>query len=241
MTYPPAVELWIWLVLMVGTPLVGATAAAVIRWRARRSIASQVRRTPLCAIGAITDNTRGPVAVHGTTRALATLHAPVATVPVIGFRLTIQFDDPGGREASSRPQSLDLSQIVEFDLVDATGTLRVMGHPVALLAAPREVDPATLAVTLTRPDVERLVQQQGFSVVDLVAGRNLRAVERLLLPDTEVYVLGQPRREIDSSGGGAGYRAPPTRLWLEAPRGTALIVADCQRDLLLQQIQRLAG
>lgn len=222
---------------LAGVSAVTAAAVAVRRWRLRRSLAEQCRRTPVTRVHELPVGAKQRVALEGHARALETLAAPFSGKRAIGFRVTVVFEDPGGREAPRR-REVELSQILEFEVVDGSGHARVRGGPAVLAAAPRELDPGQVAVALTRPEVEQLILQQGLSAVDLVTGRNLRVTEHLLLPDSPVYVCGRSRAEVDPTGVAEGYRQPPTRAVIEPPANGPLIVADCHRDQLLAEISR---
>lgn len=225
------VALFFW----VGVPLAAAAVAAAVRWRRRRGVGGQIRRASLQPAAALRPGS-APVAVQGRTRALATLEAPVSGRTVIGFRLTIEYTDAGGREENSKRRMLEASRIVEFEVADDSGAVRVRGSPALLMAATRAVAPDDLTIALTRPSTERLILEQGISALDLVAARNVTVCERLLLPDSPVYVCGVPFSEVASDGAAAGYRAPPSRIVIKAAEKEPLLIADCHRDELLKQL-----
>ena len=234
-------EAWIiFLLVAFGTPVAGLATAAVVRWRLRRSIKHQVQAAPLLRVG---DLQPGPqrVAVQGVARAEATLDAPIAGVPVIGYRVTIEYDEPGGRQESGQHRLIDKSRIAEFQVEDDTGTVRVRGALTVVAACPHVMDSGEVSVALTGGPLQQMVFEEGLTTNDLVAARNLRATERLLRPDGPVYVCGRPTTEVDASGAESGYRQPPTRVVLESPKDGPLVAADCHRHQLLARIKERLG
>lgn len=229
-------EPWIIALLLgFGLPAAAAASAVVMRFKLWRSLKRVIRTTPLRKAADVSA-TRSRVAVQGRARARETLQAPLSVQPCIGFRLNISFRSPPS-EGSEVHQAVELSRMEAFDLVDDSGSVAVRGAPVLLLGAPRAFDAATLSVALTDETLQRLLSQQGYSVTDIVVGRGLHVVERVLLDGATAYVNGALCTQVAADGVTAGYRQLPTCTVLEPPQGEALVVADVFRDQLLAEFK----
>jgi hypothetical protein len=179
-------------------------------------------------------------AIQGNARAGSTMMCPFHDEPIIGLRVTMEFVQRGSSEQGEGTirQSVDFTEIEPFEVVDDSGVALARGAPAVLLGAPRQRDPHQFAVDLTDPWLERRIQMEGYSNTDLVSALDLSCSVRLLRPESPVYVLGRPNREVDpGSSGESSYREPPMRLVMEPPSGGVMLVADCHHLGLLESLQ----
>jgi hypothetical protein len=150
----------------------------------------------------------------------------------------------------ARRATIESTTFVEFEVVDATGAVEVRDETPLLAAIPRPLDGAQITRALEQPALRQLFDDRVLADHRILgsdylrfdrSGATLRAFERLLPPNSKVYACGEARAEVSPSGGEAGYRQAPSRVALAAPRNGPLVVADCSRTVLLDDLKRRLG
>jgi hypothetical protein len=174
------------------------------------------------------------VAVQGTARPLTTVEAPLSRETVIGYRLVVRVRSL----ARGWWVAIDDHHLHDFQIVDAEGSVRVLGEDPIVLAPPSPRAPERfLFHDLKRPEVEQLIKRHGLTTPELQLAAEVRCDEHLIRPGDPVVCIGLPGEHLDRSGAGVGFRQSLASTALTAPQDGRLIVARGNLDELRKSVK----
>ncbi len=234
-------ELWTILAGVLGAP----TLLAVVRLietgyeRHRASVARRDLRSRLAAGEVVSEQAAvdGPVRIEGKAVAGALLTAPLSGKPVIGYRLRIARGPGDGAVTSQGAAILDVACLQEFFVDDGSAAAARVCPARCLPLFTSESPVAIEAGDLVRSPLKEIVDRCMLPGSALVSASSFVGTEYLLEPGEMVFVFGEATHELDPAAARAGYREPPLRLVVSAPAEGFLVVADRDRDELLQNLR----
>ena len=234
-------ELWTILAGVLSSPALVGIVTLIVTARdrhraaaARRSLAGTLAEGELVSERAASD---GPVRDRGEGGGGRAAHRPALWgKAVIGYRLRVMAARADSAVTADQRVILDVACLKEFFVDDGSAPpARLRPERCLPLFAPESPVPLD-AEDLMRPPLQGIVDRCMLPATALVSAPAFVGVEHLLEPGETVFVFGEAAHELDPSAAEAGYREPPLRLVVSAPEGGLLVVADRDREELLQNL-----